>query len=161
MADGGAVLDLATTLNIRLLSFEESFIKKLQTNDPAIEITVIPPNTYRGVDYPVTTIGTGWVASAGTHIFLAPPKERRWGSYSIFALWMSDVHNLGNYTFAAGLFVILYFAIALPAVQWYAIAPLSLALSSMLGLMLLCLAVIVFLQTALGILSAKGANMQR
>src|SRR5438132_10717449 len=22
----------------------------------------------------VTTIGTGWVASAGTHIFLAPPK---------------------------------------------------------------------------------------
>jgi len=53
-----AVLDLATTLNIRLLSFEESFIKKLQTSDPAIEITVIPPNTYRGVDYPVTTIGT-------------------------------------------------------------------------------------------------------
>jgi TRAP transporter TAXI family solute receptor len=53
-----AVLDLATTLNIRLLSFEESFIKKLQANDPATEITVIPPNTYRGVDYPVTTIGT-------------------------------------------------------------------------------------------------------
>jgi len=26
---------------------------------------------------PVTTVGTGWVASAGTHIFLAPPKERR------------------------------------------------------------------------------------
>jgi ATP-dependent Clp protease protease subunit len=26
---------------------------------------------------PVTTIGTGWVASAGAHIFLAPPKERR------------------------------------------------------------------------------------
>ena len=26
---------------------------------------------------PVTTIGTGWVASAGVHIFLAPPKERR------------------------------------------------------------------------------------
>ncbi|HZD21402.1 MAG TPA: ATP-dependent Clp protease proteolytic subunit [Burkholderiales bacterium] len=25
----------------------------------------------------VTTIGTGWVASAGTHIFLAPPKENR------------------------------------------------------------------------------------
>jgi NCS1 family nucleobase:cation symporter-1 len=37
---------------------------------------------------------------------LAPAKERKWGSYSIFALWMSDVHNLGNYTFAAGLFVI-------------------------------------------------------
>jgi ATP-dependent Clp protease protease subunit len=26
---------------------------------------------------PVTTLGTGWVASAGAHIFLAPPKERR------------------------------------------------------------------------------------
>ena len=37
---------------------------------------------------------------------LAPAEERKWGSYSLFALWMSDVHNLGNYTFAAGLFVI-------------------------------------------------------
>ncbi len=26
---------------------------------------------------PVTTVGSGWVASAGTHIFLAAPKERR------------------------------------------------------------------------------------
>jgi len=26
---------------------------------------------------PVTAVGTGWVASAGAHIFLAPPKERR------------------------------------------------------------------------------------
>ena len=26
---------------------------------------------------PVTTVGTGWVASAGAHVFLAPPKERR------------------------------------------------------------------------------------
>jgi len=26
---------------------------------------------------PVTTVGTGWVASAGAHIFLAAPKERR------------------------------------------------------------------------------------
>lgn len=26
---------------------------------------------------PVTTVGTGWVASAGAHIFLAPPSERR------------------------------------------------------------------------------------
>jgi ATP-dependent Clp protease, protease subunit len=31
----------------------------------------------RFVNAPVTTIGTGWVASAGTHIFLAAPKERR------------------------------------------------------------------------------------
>ena len=31
----------------------------------------------RFVGAPVTTVGTGWVASAGTHIFLAPPKNRR------------------------------------------------------------------------------------
>ena len=29
------------------------------------------------VQVPVTTVGAGWVASAGTHIFLAPPRERR------------------------------------------------------------------------------------
>jgi ATP-dependent Clp protease protease subunit len=31
----------------------------------------------RFVRAPVTTVGTGWVASAGTHVFLAVPKERR------------------------------------------------------------------------------------
>jgi ATP-dependent Clp protease protease subunit len=31
----------------------------------------------RFVRAPVTMVGTGWVASAGTHVFLAPPKERR------------------------------------------------------------------------------------
>ena len=31
----------------------------------------------RFVRAPVTTLGTGWVASAGAHIFLSPPKERR------------------------------------------------------------------------------------
>ena len=31
----------------------------------------------RFVRAPVTTLGSGWVASAGVHIFLAPPKERR------------------------------------------------------------------------------------
>lgn len=31
----------------------------------------------RFVRAPVTIVGTGWVASAGTHIYLAVPKERR------------------------------------------------------------------------------------
>ncbi|XHS78041.1 ATP-dependent Clp protease proteolytic subunit [Burkholderiaceae bacterium UC74_6] len=31
----------------------------------------------RFIKAPVTTVGTGWVASAGAHIYLAPPKERR------------------------------------------------------------------------------------
>jgi len=37
---------------------------------------------------------------------LAPARERRWGTYSIFALWMADTHAISNYTFAAGLFVL-------------------------------------------------------
>lgn len=37
---------------------------------------------------------------------LAPAPERRWGTYSIFALWMSDTHAISNYTFAASLFVL-------------------------------------------------------
>lgn len=35
---------------------------------------------------------------------LAPAKERNWGTYSLFSMWMSDVHSIGGYTFAAGLF---------------------------------------------------------
>lgn len=35
-----------------------------------------------------------------------PPSEKTWGSYSLFALWMSVAHNVGSYTFAAGLFVL-------------------------------------------------------
>jgi NCS1 family nucleobase:cation symporter-1 len=38
---------------------------------------------------------------------LAPvPKDQRtWTGYSIFAMWMSDVHSVGGYTFAASLFL--------------------------------------------------------
>src|SRR3979411_1956186 len=37
---------------------------------------------------------------------LAPvaPAGRSWGGFSIFAMWMSDVHSVGGYTFAASLF---------------------------------------------------------
>ncbi len=37
---------------------------------------------------------------------LAPvPADRRtWGTYNLFSLWMSDVHSVGGYAFAAGLF---------------------------------------------------------
>ncbi|QGK68776.1 NCS1 family nucleobase:cation symporter-1 [Allosaccharopolyspora coralli] len=39
---------------------------------------------------------------------LAPTKKegRRWGSYNVFTLWANDVHSLGNYTFAIGLFAL-------------------------------------------------------
>lgn len=35
----------------------------------------------------------------------AEPHERKWSTYSLFSLWMNDAHNAGNYTFAAGLFL--------------------------------------------------------
>lgn len=39
---------------------------------------------------------------------LAPAgaDKRRWNAYSLVALWMSDAHNIGDYTFAGGLFAI-------------------------------------------------------
>jgi NCS1 family nucleobase:cation symporter-1 len=36
----------------------------------------------------------------------AAPEERNWNTYSLFSLWMNDAHNVGNYTFAAGLFLL-------------------------------------------------------
>jgi nucleobase:cation symporter-1, NCS1 family len=36
----------------------------------------------------------------------AAPNERHWKTYSLFSLWMNDAHNVGNYTFAAGLFLL-------------------------------------------------------
>jgi NCS1 family nucleobase:cation symporter-1 len=36
----------------------------------------------------------------------AQPSERQWNTYSLFSLWMNDAHNVGNYTFAAGLFLL-------------------------------------------------------
>ncbi|WP_068161787.1 NCS1 family nucleobase:cation symporter-1 [Rhodococcus phenolicus] len=37
---------------------------------------------------------------------LAPLKEQRWGSYNIFAFWMSDVHSVGGYVTAGSLFAL-------------------------------------------------------
>jgi nucleobase:cation symporter-1, NCS1 family len=34
----------------------------------------------------------------------AAPEARTWGVFSLFAMWMSDVHSVGGYTFAASLF---------------------------------------------------------
>ncbi|MFM0327435.1 NCS1 family nucleobase:cation symporter-1 [Caballeronia glebae] len=35
-----------------------------------------------------------------------PRAKRTWNGYSIFAMWMSDVHSVGGYTFAASLFLL-------------------------------------------------------
>ncbi len=37
---------------------------------------------------------------------LAPSTERKWGFYSLFAMWMSDIHSVGGYAFAGSLFMI-------------------------------------------------------
>lgn len=66
----------------------ERLIALSQESDAPIQMLISSPGGHvesgdaihdvvRFVRAPVTTIGTGWVASAGTHIYLAAPKERR------------------------------------------------------------------------------------
>jgi ATP-dependent Clp protease protease subunit len=66
----------------------ERLILLAQESDAPIHVLVSSPGGHvesgdaihdmiRFVRAPVTTIGTGWVASAGTHIYLAAPRERR------------------------------------------------------------------------------------
>lgn len=66
----------------------ERLIALAQDSDKPIQLLISSPGGHvesgdaihdviRFVRAPVTTIGTGWVASAGTHIYLAAPKERR------------------------------------------------------------------------------------
>jgi len=40
------------------------------------------------------------------NVDLAPSETRHWGNYSLFAFWSNTAHNLGAYTFAAGLFIL-------------------------------------------------------
>jgi ATP-dependent Clp protease protease subunit len=66
----------------------ERLIALAQESEAPINVLVSSPGGHvesgdaihdviRFIRAPVTTIGTGWVASAGTHIYLAAPKERR------------------------------------------------------------------------------------
>src|SRR5262245_53528999 len=66
----------------------ERLIALAQDSDAPITMLISSPGGHvesgdaihdliRFVQAPVTTVGTGWVASAGTHVFLAAPKERR------------------------------------------------------------------------------------
>jgi ATP-dependent Clp protease, protease subunit len=66
----------------------ERLILLAQKSDAPVHMLVSSPGGHvesgdaihdmiRFVRAPVTTIGSGWVASAGTHVFLAAPKERR------------------------------------------------------------------------------------
>jgi ATP-dependent Clp protease protease subunit len=66
----------------------ERLIALAEESDAPIQVMVSSPGGHvesgdaihdmiRFVRAPVTTIGSGWVASAGTHIFLAAPPARR------------------------------------------------------------------------------------
>jgi ATP-dependent Clp protease protease subunit len=66
----------------------ERLIALAQESDAPISVLVSSPGGHvesadaihdiiRFIRAPVTTVGTGWVASGGTHVFLAAPRERR------------------------------------------------------------------------------------
>jgi len=66
----------------------ERLIALSQQSDAPIRVLISSPGGHvesgdaihdmiRFIDAPVMTIGTGWVASAGTHIFLAADKQNR------------------------------------------------------------------------------------
>src|SRR4029453_8929247 len=66
----------------------ERLIAMAQDSEAPIRVLISSPGGHvesgdaihdviRFIKAPVTTIGTGWVASAGTHIFLAAEKARR------------------------------------------------------------------------------------
>ena len=65
------------------------------------------------------------------NVDLAPTKRagRSWSGYSIFTLWANDVHSLGNYAFAIGLFALAWRAPSMP-----------LALAALLAALVLLLA---------------------
>src|SRR5690349_3612854 len=81
MLFGGINHAVASTTCTRLIALAEE-------SDAPISVLISSPGGHvesgdaihdiiRFVRAPVTTVGTGWVASAGTHVFLAAPKERR------------------------------------------------------------------------------------
>ncbi len=60
---------------------------------------------------PSAALGTPGLPPTSPRLYnqdLAPTKTagRRWSAYNIFALWANDVHSLGNYGFAIGLFAL-------------------------------------------------------
>ncbi|WP_405162511.1 NCS1 family nucleobase:cation symporter-1 [Nocardia sp. NBC_01499] len=57
-----------------------------------------------------------------TNADLAPLREQSWGSYNIFAFWMSDVHSVGGYVTAGSLF-------ALGLASWQVLAALLIGIT--------------------------------
>jgi len=62
-----------------------------------------------------------------TNADLAPLREQKWGTYNIFAFWMSDVHSVGGYVTAGSLF-------ALGLASWQVLIALLIGISIVYGL---------------------------
>ena len=74
-------------------------------------IVGLPHGTRDGHDDFVGTPVGGGLVKPGydprlTNDDLAPLREQTWGSYNIFAFWMSDVHSVGGYVTAGSLFAL-------------------------------------------------------
>jgi nucleobase:cation symporter-1, NCS1 family len=84
----------------RAARLDRSTAQRLPTTP---EVEVEPMATHSG-QVPTLVI-TGAHPQLYNHD-LAPtaPEGRTWGAFSLFAMWMSDVHSVGGYTFAASLF---------------------------------------------------------
>jgi ATP-dependent Clp protease protease subunit len=72
-------LALATCRRLLALSEQSDSPITMLVSSPGghVESSDTVHDMIRFVRAPVTTVGSGWVASAGCHIYLAPPKERR------------------------------------------------------------------------------------
>lgn len=72
-------LALATCRRLLALSEDSDAPIRILISSPGghVESGDAIHDVIRFIRAPVMTIGTGWVASAGTHIFLAPPKDQR------------------------------------------------------------------------------------
>jgi NCS1 family nucleobase:cation symporter-1 len=62
-----------------------------------------------------------------TNADLAPLREQKWGTYNIFAFWMSDVHSVGGYVTAGSLF-------ALGLASWQVLVALLIGITIVYGL---------------------------
>ncbi len=74
------------------------------SNTRATPPAFIPGTAASGTGSPMASD----ISSRLYNVDLAPTQRqgRRWTAYSIFTLWGNDVHSLGNYTFAIGLFAL-------------------------------------------------------
>lgn len=83
--------------------------RRAALSDPRRGTTLSEHSSSTTVSEPPFATPEGYTLSASLfNQDLAPTKMkgRRWSSYSIFTLWANDVHSLGNYAFAIGLFAI-------------------------------------------------------